>query len=159
MTSHKLISFMKDFQEILECVTVPENMALLSQSQIKELRSVSQQMMEDRDKKISRLEKDLESLDKSRVVRLESLITEYGKQIAKVQALPKETMTRDLQDECASANLCVLENRQSIMNYITILKTVNLETKKKIDRCFEGYGKEWHQLRYEYLFRKLLFCS
>ena len=125
----------------------------------------------ERDAYLRRLEKELEAVDVERAAKLNGIMTDYGLQIRKLRFLPSETAMRLLQvirlyllcicnntnsellkDECVNANLCMLENRESIVQYTSVLRAMNIEMNRMIENCFDGYGKNWHQARYDHLF-------
>ncbi len=86
-----------DNQDVLDCLTIPENLCVLSSSEMKELRHMAHQTTSERDAYLRRLEKELETVDVERATKMNELMEDYGKRMRKLRFLPVETTTRLLQ--------------------------------------------------------------
>ena len=91
------ITLEKDNQDILEGLTVPENLCVMSKSEMNELRHLAHQTTSERDSYLRRLEKELETVEVERSTKLNGIMTDYGLQIRKLRFLPSETAMRLLQ--------------------------------------------------------------
>lgn len=48
----------------------------------------------------------------------------------------------------------MLDNRESIIEYIASLRAVNLEVDRGIESCFSGFEEKWHDLRFDHIFSR-----
>ncbi|KAH9249928.1 hypothetical protein BASA81_012305 [Batrachochytrium salamandrivorans] len=105
-----------------------------------------------RNERLDSLEGKLTDLERDRSNQLELHLTGFSKQFKKLNYEPPEGIARIAQEECQSANLAIVENRESIHRCIAILRSVNIDVDTRMNKHLKHSSDNWNQARYDFVY-------
>ncbi|KAJ1340271.1 hypothetical protein BSLG_005097 [Batrachochytrium salamandrivorans] len=100
-----------------------------------------------RNERLDSLEGKLTDLERDRSNQLELHLTGFSRQFKKLNYEPPEGIARIAQEECQSANLAIVENRESIHRCIAILRSVNIDVDTRMNKHLKHSSDNWNQAR------------
>ncbi|KAH6573004.1 hypothetical protein BASA60_006275 [Batrachochytrium salamandrivorans] len=105
-----------------------------------------------RNERLDSLEGKLTDLERDRSNQLELHLTGFSRQFKKLNYEPPEGIARIAQEECQSANLAIVENRESIHRCIAILRSVNIDVDTRMNKHLKHSSDNWNQARYDFVY-------
>ncbi|KAH6571996.1 hypothetical protein BASA62_003610 [Batrachochytrium salamandrivorans] len=96
--------------------------------------------------------KRLSQLSLDEFMAIKDNITKAFEQFKKLNYEPPEGIARIAQEECQSANLAIVENRESIHRCIAILRSVNIDVDTRMNKHLKHSSDNWNQARYDFVY-------
>ncbi|KAL2913043.1 hypothetical protein HK105_207498 [Polyrhizophydium stewartii] len=143
----------QDGAAIVDILT-SEKLARTSHAQMQELRQEAADLTTRREAQLSLLESLLASLETERASLIEAQVARFARQLKNLNYKRPIVIARMLQDECVAINLAIIENRETIHQYIATLRSISIDVDSKMGEYMAVYGSKWNQARYAFVFDK-----
>eukprot|EP00842_Homolaphlyctis_polyrhiza_P004517 jgi/Hompol1/5066/HPOL_004134-RA len=135
-----------DGASIIDLIT-SQRLAQTSLDQFNQLQERSKKLSVTREGLLAQLDKDLALLEKQRAGKVELLLAKFSQQLKKLNYKRQSVV---------DPNLAILENRETMKQYVSTLQSINVEVDLKMTEYFATYGAKWNQARYDFVFQNFV---